>query len=71
MLGINVQALKAKMKYQSKTYAEVARALGMNRDTFARHLGKTGDFKISAIHKMMEIIPLNMEEVQFIFFSKK
>ena len=64
---IDIQLLKAKLKYHNKTYQEVAESIGMNRDTFARHLRKK-DFCISHIHKMMKSIPLNVDEVIQIFF---
>lgn len=69
-MEIDVQLLKAKLKYHKRTYAEVAAALGMNRDTFARRLQRE-DFSIKNVHGLMESVPLTMDEVEEIFFAKK
>ena len=69
-MEIDVQLLKAKLKYHKRTYAEVAAALGMTRDTFARRLQRE-DFSIKNVHGLMESVPLTMEEVKEIFFPRK
>ena len=67
---IDVQLLKAKLKYHKRTYAEVAEAIGMTRDTFARRLQRE-DFSIKNVHGLMESVPLTMDEVEEIFFGKE
>ena len=69
-VGIDMQLLKAKLKYNDRTYAEIAKAIGINRDTFAKRL-ITGRFLISDVQKMMDVIPLSIDEMEDIFFIKK
>lgn len=69
-MEIDVQLLKAKLKYHKRTYAEVAEAIGMTRDTFARRLQRE-DFSIKNVHGLMESVPLTMDEVEEIFFGKE
>ena len=69
-MKVDMQLLKAKLKYRKRTYAEVAAAIGMNRDTFARRLQRE-DFSVKNVHGLMEAVPLTMEEVQEIFFVKE
>jgi|GEM_PF-256411 len=66
----DMQMLRACMKYHNWTQEDVSRALGMVRSTFYLHM-KDGDFTISQIHKMMEYIPLTMDDVSRIFFATK
>lgn len=66
----DMQMLRACMKYHNRTQEDVSRALGMVRSTFYLHM-KDGDFTISQIHKMMEYIPLTMDDVNRIFFATK
>lgn len=66
----DMQMLRACMKYHNRTQEDVSRALGMVRSTFYLHM-KDGDFTISQIHKMMEYIPLTMDDVSRIFFATK
>lgn len=68
---VDIQLLKAKLKYHNKTYYEVARAIGMNRDTFTRRLEDGGSFRVHEVQAMMKFIPLTRAEVQDIFFIKK
>ena len=68
---VDIQLLKAKLKYRNKTYYEVACAIGMNRDTFTRRLEDGGSFRVHEVQAMMEFIPLTRAEVQDIFFTKK
>lgn len=66
----DMQMLRACMKYHNRTQEDVSRALGMVRSTFYLHM-KDGDFTISQIHKMMEYIPLTLDDVNRIFFATK
>lgn len=68
-MTVDTQELKARMAYHSRLQREVAKAIGMTRATLNLKL-QSGDFKISEIHKLMEAIPLSMEEVERIFFVK-
>lgn len=66
----DMQMLRTCMKYHNRTQEDVSRALGMVRSTFYLHM-KDGDFTISQIHKMMEYIPLTLDDVNRIFFATK
>ena len=68
---VDIQLLKAKLKYHNKTYYEVACAIGINRDTFTRRLEDGGSFRVHEVQAMREFIPLTRAEVQDIFFTKK
>lgn len=62
---------KGTLKAKSKTYEEIARGIGMKRDTFSRRIGPNGiGFYIDEIHRLMEVVPLSMDEVKEIFFAK-
>lgn len=69
-LETDIQLLKAKMKYHRRTYEEVAKAMGINRDTFARRL-KSKNFSVQELHGLMKAVPLTMSEVEEIFFKKE
>ncbi len=66
----DLQMLKAILKYHDMTQAKIAQNLGITRDTFARRL-RRDSFRIHEVRKMMEVIPLTMQEVEEIFFTKK
>lgn len=68
---MDVQLLKAKLRYRNKTYCEVAQAIGINRDTFARRLRDGGLFRVREVQAMMDFVPLGCDEVWEIFFTKK
>ena len=68
-MEIDVRLLKAKLKYNGRTYAEIAEALGMTRDTFAKRIQRQ-DFSIKHVHGLMKAVPLTMEEVLEIFFAE-
>lgn len=65
----DIQLLKAKLKYHGKTYYEVAKAIGINRDTFTRRLEDGGSFRIKEVQAMMDFVPLTRDEVWEIFFG--
>ena len=65
---MDTQLVKAKLKYRNKTYQEIATALRMNRDTFARRIN-TGKFNVQNVKDMMKAIPLTMKAVEEIFFK--
>jgi aminotransferase len=69
-MEIDVDLLKAKLKYHKHTYQAVAAALGMNRDTFARRIG-SGRFTVEQVHGLMMFVPLTLDEVVQIFFPTK
>lgn len=66
---VDTQALRAKMTYHKLRQKDMAKELGMTRTTLNLKL-QTGEFRISEIHRLMEIIPLSMKEVEEIFFVK-
>lgn len=68
-MTVDTQALKAKMAYHNLLQKDIAESLDMTRTTLNLKL-QTGEFKISEIHRLMEIIPLSMKEVEEIFFVK-
>lgn len=68
-MKVDIQALKAKLTYHNLRYCELSESIGMSRDTFRAKL-QNGDFKISEIHRLMEKIPLTIQDVQSIFFAE-
>ena len=67
----NIGRLKGLIKEHNKTYEQVAKAIGINRDTFTRRILSNGlDFKINEIHKMEEFIPLTVSEIIEVFWTK-
>ena len=68
-MTVDTQALRAKMTYHNLLQKDIAEALGMTRATLHSKL-QTGEFKISEVHRLIEKIPLSMEEVEEIFFAK-
>jgi len=68
----DAQLLKATLKYHRITYAEAAKAMNINRDTFARRLRSNG-FLLKDVQALAKLIPLNGDEILSIFFpdSKK
>lgn len=69
-MAVDIRLLKAKLKYHSKTYYEVAQAIGINRDTFTRRLEDGGSFRVREVQAMMEHIPLTRDETWEIFFGE-
>ena len=65
----DIQLLKAKLKYHSKTYYEVSQAIGINIDTFTRRIKDGGSFRIKEVQAMMDFVPLTHDEVWEIFFG--
>lgn len=65
---IDIEHLKAIMRYHDISQESLAAALGMCRDTFIRRMKKE-EFTIKQVHKMMKVIPLSMEEMEQIFFA--
>ena len=70
MIKINVNRLKGLIAEHNKTYADVAQAIGKNRDTFTRRIKSQGlDFTVAEIQKMADFIPLTYEEITDVFFN--
>ncbi len=68
-MKVNIQELKARMTYRNLLQKDVADLLGISQNTFSAKL-QSGNFKIAEIHKLMQIIPLSLKEVEQIFFSE-
>lgn len=69
-MKVDVVRLKNLIKKNGKTYEQVGKAAGMNRDTFTRRLKSGGgDFKVSEIYAMANFIPLSKEELLEVFFQ--
>ncbi|MFC2638442.1 MAG: aminotransferase [Mitsuokella sp.] len=69
-MAVDIDLLKAKLKYHKRTYQAAATALGMNRDTFARRIG-SGKFTVEQVQGLMRFVPLTLDEVTQIFFPMK
>lgn len=70
-MEFNKALFKGTLKAKGKTYEQVANAIGMKRDTFSRRIGPNGiGFYINEIHRLMEVVPLSIDEVKEIFFAK-
>ena len=67
-MKVDTQELKARLTYHNLSYREVADSAGISVSALNSKL-RSGDFKISEIHKLMKVIPLTMKEVQVIFFA--
>ena len=69
-MKFDVIRLKTLIKESGKTYEQVGRAAGINRDTFTRRLNTDGgEFKVSEIYAIADFIPLSKEELLEIFFQ--
>ena len=68
-MQVDIQELKARMVYNKRLQRDIAKAVGVSSKTFGLKL-KTGDFKISEIHKLMKAVPLTMQDVEKIFFAE-
>ena len=69
-MKVDVVRLKTLIKKNGKTYEQVGRAAGINRDTFTRRLKSDGgEFKVSEIYAIADFIPLSKEELLEIFFQ--
>lgn len=69
-MKVDVVRLKNLIKKNGKTYEQVGRAVGINRDTFTRRLKSGGgDFKVSEIYAMANFIPISKEELLEVFFQ--
>lgn len=67
---MNINRLKGLIREHGKTFEEVGKAAGMNRDTFTRRMQSEGkDFKVSEILAMAAFIPLTMSDIEEIFFK--
>ncbi len=66
-MTIDSRYLLARLKYLGKTQEEVVEELGMARSTFWRKLNEN-TFSIREVHRLMEVVPLSMEDVERIFF---
>ncbi len=66
---MDIQLLKSKLKYHNKTYQEIADALNITRDTFARRI-KSGRFSVQDVAGMIKAIPLTWEEAEEIFLER-
>lgn len=68
-MKVNIQELRALMKYHNRLQKDVAKAIGISRNTFALKL-QSGDFKVSEIHKLIEVVPMTMQDVIKVFFAE-
>lgn len=66
----NIDELKRKMAEKGIGNEEMARALDINPSTFYRKLQTAGEnFTVGQMHRIVEVLGLNQEEVALIFLS--
>lgn len=69
---INVNKLKGKVREMQISQAVLADEIGINKSTLYRKFNNGGDtFEIWEVHKIVDILKLNDEEIKAIFFSKE
>lgn len=68
-MNVNTQELRALIAYHNRSQKDIAETIGLSRNTFMLKL-RSGDFKISEIHRLMKAVPMNLQEVEKIFFSE-
>ena len=68
-MKVDTQELRALMTYHNRSQKNVAKAIGLSRNTFMLKL-QSGDFKVSEIHRLMEAVPMTMQDVEKVFFSE-
>ena len=67
---VNVDKLRGKMKEARLSVEDVATAMNIDRATLYRKLNAAGEtFTIREAHQIIEILSLNKEEVDAIFFA--
>lgn len=69
-MRVDVELLKAMLRFHNVSQEQAGRAVGLSRDSFIRRL-RTGRFLIGEIHRLMEAVPLTMKETEEIFFAKE
>ena len=62
-MNVDVDLLKAKLRFYRVTQKHAGEIVGLSRDSFIRRL-REKDFHISEIHRLMESVPLTMKEVE-------
>lgn len=69
---INVNKLKGKIKEMESTQEILADEIGINKSTLYRKFKSGGDtFEIWEIHKIVDALKLNDDEIKDIFFNKE
>lgn len=68
-MKVDTQELRALMIYHNRSQKDLAKSIGLSRNTFTLKL-QSGDFKISEVHKLMESVPMTMQDVEKVFFSE-
>lgn len=67
----NVDALKRKMTEKNVNNEDMAKALKIAQSTFYRKLNKKGEnFTVGQMHRIVEILGLNLEEAVTIFLPE-
>ncbi|MGL6202087.1 MAG: helix-turn-helix domain-containing protein [Lachnospiraceae bacterium] len=68
---VNTQKLKGKIVERDTTQEALADAVGVDRSTFYRKMKNGGNgFTVGEIHKIIDAIPLTMDEAISIFFDR-
>ena len=68
---VNIERLKAVMKERNISIKDASDAMGMDEATYYRRMkGKGEKFTLMEVEKLAEMLDLEGEDVQEIFFSK-
>lgn len=71
-MSVNTEKLKEVIIEKNTTQENVADSLEINRSTFYRKMrNHEKSFSVEEAQKMVELIPLTMDEAVEIFFNKK
>ena len=69
---VNTEMLRALMKRKNITVEQAAKEMNMNQATFYRRISAGGEkFTIGEVTKLAEILNMEEETIQNIFFDEK
>ncbi|WP_295363659.1 helix-turn-helix domain-containing protein [uncultured Pseudoramibacter sp.] len=68
-MKVDKKALRAELVLHGLTQEKIAKALGINRDTFRRRMD-TNTFHLADVYKMVDFLSLQEDEILKIFFAK-
>lgn len=69
---VNINKLKGKIIEKQMTQEILASEIGINKSTLYRKFKSGGDsFEIWEVHKIVETLKLNDQEIKDIFFTSK
>lgn len=68
---VNIERLKAALRDKNVTIEQASETLGVNPVTFYRRINKNGEsFTVAEVGKLADLLQMNSETMQGIFFDK-